>query len=318
MQREPEVRVERGSYTPRDRLQEGRFNLVLNLRAVVPKDSYLFVGGLAEVVEDMYTEFWRKIEELLGRGAVDQVSIEKEILPIFDRARRGRRGGSTGFLSYDGKFAIPGSSLKGAIRSRVEYKLRPLPFGNALKSYSCYISQNPRGASASTNHAKFWGSDVIYSRRTCQPPNVCVTCDLFGAPSLSSRVLFSDAIMEKGRVEEVKELGREAARPGSEFRCQVYLVNADPVDLGLILAGTEVLTDKRMIIGAFKYRYNPKFGTKLRGIFYAGLLKFELDSYEIIAGKQPLIGGKDELIRKAGESLVQRFGDHIDIERGAV
>lgn len=314
MQRGIEVRVERKEHTPRDHLISGRFNIILSMKAEVPDNSYLIVGGLVEELEERYGELRRRIDDLVKRGFNADV-IEREIVPLLKQERR-REG--TGFLKYEGKAAIPGSSLKGAVRSRVEYKLKPFPFGNTLRSYSCYITQNPWAASPNTNHARFWGDDVVYTRPTCRPPNVCVVCDLFGAPSLSSRVLFSDAVMERGSTTYLSDLEREAAEPGSVFNAQILIINADLLDLGLIFSGTEVLTGKNIIIGAFKYRYNPKFGTKYKGK-YIGLLKFELDSYDILPeGSLPHVKGKEDLINKSREALIERFGDYIDLERGAI
>ncbi|MEM3569833.1 MAG: RAMP superfamily CRISPR-associated protein [Thermoproteota archaeon] len=318
MSRGIEVRVERSNFTPRDEVTENRFNILLEFEVSVPSNSYVFIGGMTRGLGSWLSSLQSKIEQhARGLKPVDENTIMREFGGLFEMQRL---RGVTEFLKYGQNYAIPGSSLKGAIRSRVEYKFKLFQVGAEYRSYSCYVAQNPWPSSPTSPHVKFWGEDVIYTRPTCFPPQVCAVCDLFGCPSLSSRVHFTDALMTAGQVQYVNELRREAALPGSKFKTSVHLMNSDFSDLGLLFLGMEHFTSSPILIGAFKYRFNEKLGReRLRNRYSTGLLRFELQSFKPLLGDFPSdVISCNTLINRAREKLLEKYGNYVDIQRGVL
>ena len=311
------VGVEKRDFTPRNEIIPGRFNIILDFKAVVPENSYVFVGGMSHEIGTWLSSIEGKIyEHVKNLRPIDEKTIKDVFSELFSRPRYT----VTQFLRYNKTYAIPGSSLKGAIRSRIEYKLKPFKVGADYRSFSCYIVQEHLSRKTH-GHIEFWGKDVVYSRDTCSPPKVCSVCDLFGCPSLSSRVHISDALMVAGDVEYIKELNREAATPNSEFRLSVSILNSDLLDLGLLFLGMEVFTSTPILIGAFKYRFNKKVGLeKLRNKYFAGLLKFELLSFKNLFGDFPSnIDNNLTLIKIAREELLKKYDEnYIDFQRGVL
>lgn len=316
MLRGPRVEVEKSDFTPRNEIIPGRFNIILEFKAIVPEDSYVFVGGMTRGLENWLSSIQRKIDEhAKGLKPIDEETIKRTFIEVLQTSRP---SGITQFLKYGQTYAIPGSSLKGAIRSRIEYKFKPFQVGAEYRSYSCYVTQDVVSRQAA-RHLDFWGEDVAYTRDTCSPPKVCVVCDLFGSPSLSSRIQLSDALMIAGKVQYINELRREAALPNSEFNTSVSLINADFLDLGLLFSGMELFTSSPILIGAFKYRLNKKVGLgKLRDRYFAGLLKFELQSFKPLLGDFPSGLDCPALINMAREKLLKKYGNYIDIQRGVL
>lgn len=316
MSRRTEVEVEKNDFTPRNEVIPSHFNIILEFKAIVPEDSYVFVGGMTKGLETWLSTLQKRIDEhAKALGPIEEETIGRTFGDAFHTQRP---AGVTQFLKYGQTYAIPGSTLKGAVRSRIEYKFKPIRMGGGYRSSSCYIIQDIFGRPA-THHIEFWGENVTYTRVTCFPPKVCAVCNLFGCPSLSSRVQFSDALMTAGQVQYVSELGREAALPNSEFRTSVNLINSDFSDLGLLFLGMELFTSSPVLIGAFKYRFNKKFGGKFRNHYFAGLLRFELQSFKPLLGDFPSdITSCSTLINKAREKFLEKYGDYVDIQRGAL
>jgi hypothetical protein len=126
--------------------------------------------------------------------------------------------------------------------------------------------------------------------------------------------------MTSGQVQFIDELRREAALPNSEFRTSVSVLNSDLSDLGLLFLGMELFTTSPILIGAFKYRFNKKFGQeKLRNRYFAGLLKFELQSFKLIFDRLPVeVTSCSDLVNEAREKLQEKYGDYVDIQRGVL
>ncbi|MCX8171786.1 MAG: RAMP superfamily CRISPR-associated protein, partial [Candidatus Bathyarchaeota archaeon] len=128
---------------------------------------------------------------------------------------------------------IPGSSVKGNIRSRLELSFRP------KNGYvrSCFIRagrppiKEPERGTHGWRHHKIWGS-VLFEERglpcdLTRMNNICLICDLFGTAGLKSLIDFSDFIGE-GNIEDIlEELSLEygmnlvAAKPGSKFNGKI-------------------------------------------------------------------------------------------------
>ncbi|MEM4677390.1 MAG: RAMP superfamily CRISPR-associated protein [Candidatus Korarchaeota archaeon] len=162
-----------------------------------------------------------------------------------------------------GRPVIPGSSIKGNIRSRLELSFRP------KDGYvrSCFIRASPvkksRKGRSSWRHSKIWGSVLFEERgRPCdltKMGKVCLICDLFGTTGLKSLIDFSDFVGESDARDMLESLSLEygmrllAAKPGSKFSGRILFHNLSPSELGLLFIGMKV--GKSVLLGRLKYRH---------------------------------------------------------------
>ncbi|MEM0456818.1 MAG: RAMP superfamily CRISPR-associated protein [Nitrososphaerota archaeon] len=314
------VRVVRRPYTPRDRLLEGRFNVKLRLKAEVPNNSYVFIWRGKQREVDL-APLLKNINNLLNKGQLIQNlrKIEQLIAAMKPSAPVNvREPPMKGGVPY-----IPASSIKGAARSRLEYKFSPKRSGDGLVSNACYIVQD---GEVGERHRNFWGNDATYRREgPCDvkgrySDKVCIVCDIFGAPSLSSRVDFSDAIMTAGNVELLTDLKIRAFKPGSSFVLSCIGRNFNYEELGLLYLSLELFSGSPVMIGFGKYSHNPIVGQPYGGKYYFGLMRFNLEEVTIFNGdlsSQSILPRQS--IEKAKSALEQsEHHPYLDYEKGVI
>jgi hypothetical protein len=316
---QPEVKVIRHPYTPRSHIVEGRFNALLRLGARVPSDSYLFIWS-GEPKPVSLRPFLDDVKKAAMAGRVTPRYLESISQRMMEHARKRMSGGEKNPPSYNGERYIPGSSLKGAVRSRIEYKFAPKMVKGVYTSRACYIVQ---GDAQQGRHANFWGRDEIYRREklcSVERGEVCVVCDLFGAPSLSSRVQMSNAPLRSGETEVLRDQGLEAFRPGSTFDMLVSASNLSYAELGLLLLGFEIPTKSPILLGFKRYFYNPKVGQAYRNRFYFGLLNVDLLSTTIFNQRmeKTVLDPKSAIETSMRELKQSEYNDWIDYERGII
>ena len=159
---------------------------------------------------------------------------------------------------------IPGSSVKGNIRARLELSFR----ARNGRARSCFIKAGrlmrpPTPGRHGWRHYRIWGDVILEGREPCnflKTGEVCLLCDLFGTPGLRSLIDFSDF---QGEDVELKPMRLDygmrvlAAPEGSRFRGRVVFHNLKPEELGLLLLGMGLIADRRgepRLLGRFKYR----------------------------------------------------------------
>ncbi|MGB9759667.1 MAG: RAMP superfamily CRISPR-associated protein [Brevinematia bacterium] len=325
-ERNIQVEVIRKEFTPREYLLQDRFNLTLKFEALVPENSYIFSGAIPKQLPEVKI-FYNNIDKLkrriLSGEKLDLLAEIKRLLNEIDISKRMFEKNKY-FPKLLNSYFIPGSSIKGAARSRIEYKLKPTKLGNSLVSYSCYITESPfLDKLFARNHLMFWGEDTSYFRSSCKVPNVCIVCDLFGTQSLASRVSFSDALLASSTsasLEFLKDLSIEAIKPNSKFILRVDAINLNFIELGLLFLGFEIFSGSPILVGSFKYRYNPKVTKNLyRNRFSFGLLKFNLIGFdEFLSNKLSNMSTK-ELIEKAKEELLNsEMSKFVDYSKGVI
>jgi hypothetical protein len=305
------VEVVKKPYTPRNEIQEDRFNVKLKLKALVPRNSYLVNCSMPTTIEsdiNIYKKLIEITDTFLHNG-----DISRFIRSVSNALKY--KTIKTEFPRYRDTYFIPGSSIKGAVRSRIEYKLKPCKGDGKLKSLSCYIAQNPFvDKRFAKNHIKFWGTDVTLQRQECAGNNVCLVCDLFGNRNLASRVYFSDAKMVKGDVEFLKDLRVQAAKPLSEFELTVTGFNLNFLDLALLMLGFEIFSGSPILLGMYKYRY---LENKYKNYFIFGLLKFEIEEFlEIITNK--LKGLNIDDLKKIAFEELKKHDKYVDLSKGVI
>ncbi|WP_221286535.1 RAMP superfamily CRISPR-associated protein [Stygiolobus caldivivus] len=156
---------------------------------------------------------------------------------------------------YLGKVVIPGSTIKGLVRTRLELSIRE----------SCYVVSRNSNTVSNTYKKIFRNPKPKYSDRF--PERVCPVCDLLGNSGLASRVSFTDLVMAQGKTDFVNVNGQyyESAIKGSKFGGKVVYRSLKPVDLGMLLYGLgfrlkgNKLEGKVMLMGRFKFS-DRRFG----------------------------------------------------------
>lgn len=243
-----------------DRIFFGSVHGILKLEVI--SESYLFVGSgkisfkidenivksIESAARESYENFLRKIEIVSSKISFDY----------------------KGLTYIGGRPAIPGSSVKGAVRSRLELLFHGI--NNIVPS--CFIVQTrpPRNKPARGTHGwrhyEIWGDVIFEPRDTCNATKaeyfrdikVCPVCNMFGTSGLSSRVFFDDFYTGDENIEVLRmdfDDSVEAIKPGSVFNGSI-LVDLNPDEVGLLSIGMNLLNGKPILIGYSKYRKRRK------------------------------------------------------------
>jgi CRISPR-associated RAMP protein (TIGR02581 family) len=181
-------------------------------------------------------------------------------------------------LTPDGLPYIPGSSLKGSLRSTTEKVVAGLP---ELGLTTCGLCEGVQGETCATAHA-----EAIFERRR-QARNaeearqimeeergkLCHTCQLFGSPFAAGRIAVSDlGLLEESwstaiQIRDGVAIDRdtETARPSlkynfevvpasTRFQMRLVLENATETDLRLLSIGLSEFLSGYSSIGGFRTR----------------------------------------------------------------
>lgn len=237
--------IQRNEYTKRNSQGlHGTIELELNV-----KSDYLHVGSGKRDVELIkpIKDIEKMVNDFLETGKVPP-DIDSYFSPIsFEMVR----SGST--------IAIPGSTIKGLVRSRLELSIPG----------SCYIVNRNSNYSSSKYIQIFKPvrkqSDSFDPRRRLT--KVCPVCDLLGNRGLASKVDFSDFLFESGNISYVSVEGSEyeVVTKGSKFTGKVVYYLLKPVEIGMVLYGLGFrvikgnLQSKTLLLGRFKFS-DKKFG----------------------------------------------------------
>ncbi len=301
--------LQKTNYTERV-LRGDRLTLSLRFNCTVDKDSYLFSASLPSHLPDLSRKFENIKSEFLSKCQIDTKMLERLINEI-DNFKKSDRN-TKDFPKLD-KYFIPGSSLKGVIRSRIEYKLM---YKNNTNAYSCYIVDG-YFRQPSSKHLKFWNIND-QPREYCEIPKICIVCDMFGNRNLASLTEFSDAVTyDNNPVERLPELGISAIKPNTTFVMDILCKNYDYLRLGLLFLGLELYSKSPILIGMYKYKYNGIVGKELfDNKYWFGKVRFELVNARDINNKEHNI---EELLKVSNEHLKNSdIGKNIDLERGVI
>ncbi len=300
------IRVFKSEYTDRH-TPRNRLTYLLKLEAKVPENSYLFLASMPSSLAS-YTEIINHINKLSKKSKISRDDIES-CVKMIDESKPKKN--ADGFPKINDYF-IPGSSLKGVIRSRIEYKLL-----NNNGAASCYVVNGFQDGISNT-HLKFWGDDIKKQREQCiMPNNICIVCDMFGNKELASLTHFSDAIAQgKNVVERLSDIKIEAIKPNTKFECEILCQHYDYKRLGLLFLGLELFSKSPILIGMYKYKYNKQYGKLYNNKYMFGLLNFSLKEVKDINNKtyQP-----DELLNNTKEELEKSdIAPYINWQRGVI
>ncbi|ARM76983.1 hypothetical protein B6F84_00035 [Acidianus manzaensis] len=158
---------------------------------------------------------------------------------------------------YEGKTVIPGSTIKGMVRTRLELAIPG----------SCYIVDS-RGSNYSPRYKSIFKPEHKKSDRFDPEdyPNVCPVCNLLGNSGLASRVNFSDFVSsDKTDVIKISNVGYEVAKKGARFSGKVVYNSLSKEELGMLFYGFGIrvqngrVLSKVQLLGRFKYE-DKRFG----------------------------------------------------------
>jgi len=285
------LKVVRGTPRPRDKIEHLSGRLSVKIRACSrsygdPLDSYVYIGsGLPSVTKDLdgFVSYVRKTRsrEDLQRALMElgqKIVMDYEAFSVVGR-----------------KPVIPGSSVKGNVRSRLELSF--LPKNGYIRSCMVRASKQPTRQPSpgmqGWRHFRIWSKTLSFAREeACDYSkgvgSVCLICDLFGTTGLQALISFSDFVGDNIDCESLSPLELpdgeklKAAPPGSTFSGHIEFRNIKPAELGLLIYGMG-LRDSRegrpVLLGKHKYR---RLGIVL------GVVKYVIDSLRLAEFSKPL------------------------------
>ncbi len=247
---------------PTDRLlgdEKHCATLRLELEVEVVSD-YLHIGrGTEPVVTGRALELLKR-----ARSIDEMMNIIESIASALGGVRQVKR-----MYALRGKPAIPGSSLKGAVRSRIE--LGSYGGGGVVPAEMLYgneqpLVQLPPVGQHGWRHARIW-CESVFEPRSYEPYSVLD--DLMGVmphggEAIASRIYFSDLLPAGPAETRILLLDHgemvEAVPRGARFRGEILATHVSLEELGLLFYGLGL--DKRLLcnreslllLGASKYR----------------------------------------------------------------
>ncbi|MEM3986476.1 MAG: RAMP superfamily CRISPR-associated protein [Candidatus Methanomethylicia archaeon] len=303
---------------PRDRSRYIDLSGSIDVRLIVDSDSYLYVGtGVEKFSVDI-----NKVKNLYAKM--------KNINERFLRQVQLTQGYQEFASLISGTVVLPGSSIKGNVRTRLELSFHGFQ-GNVRSCFTkAGIIRKARVGAIGWRHQKVWGNVVFENRRKkcdfTKEDNVCLICDIFGTSGLKSLVDFSDFIGLNIKLEYLDlpyGIKVEAAPPESTFSGRIDFMNLKDYELGLLLLGMKIIdgrVGRRILLGRFKYRSlmgNKKFG---RVKFIIDKIKLSNFSSKLTLGSiclNPEEAATGENLDKLCKSLVElsyeKFKDEIEI-----
>ncbi|MGQ9690652.1 MAG: RAMP superfamily CRISPR-associated protein [Thermoproteota archaeon] len=293
-------------------------DLAGSIYATIESLSYLYIGSTQKklrVEED-------KLKQILNRHgqisteAIREVSFEEDY---------------SSFHMTAGSPSIPGSSVKGNVRSRIELSLA----SKNGRSRSCFIRVTqfrtpPQAGWHGWRHYKIWNKVALEYRMPCDHTGnrpVCLVCDLFGTNGLSSLVGFSDFIAEKASLEpldlEYPDGRILAVPPNTKFHGLIDFFNLEPHELGLLFVGMGLKDSSKrgeVLLGRFKYRRNVRNYKLGRIAFHLNYLKIsenakpiKIDNINLQPGH--IVSGEklDELVKALVSEATKTFGEELQM-----
>jgi len=239
------LKVKQFKSTPRDKINPSLFSGELYFKIRVLNDYNLIVKSGSPLLE--YDE--ALINSVLNLPESD---LLKQDTSIFEAEN------VSTFIRIGDKITIPGTTLKGMTRARLELSF--IPKSNEIDA--CFITRSKgRIGYKQRNYLKGFGyNNNITERWQCKGGmNVCFVCNIFGSMGLRAKVNFSDAELVKGSMKRVTlDVGRghsneEIIGDDGEFQFKISFENLERSELGAIFYALNTNSDKTVLIGSHKY-----------------------------------------------------------------
>lgn len=173
-----------------------------------------------------------------------------------------------------GRPLIPGSSLKGALRSHIESILRAVEFTRPeaeRRTLVCDVLDDeniciPRSVGDPLRRDTRNGDAALIERS-------CMTCRLFGSPYVAAKLAIQDLAVDldswgdrymlrdgvainrdTGTADDGKKYDLEAVPAGTRFQFTMQVDNASEEELGLTFLAVDALVNERVQIGGARSR----------------------------------------------------------------
>jgi len=255
------IRVQRRAFIPRNIIT----GLTGSLDILGEAKAYLHIGRGAQLPRYDRSAL-AHLKKLRGE------KLEQELMKFSE----GIEVEYSSFFSLRGIPCIPGSSLKGVARSRLELSFHSVenlvPSCHIIASYPVKAKKHEHG----WRHQLIWPSSLedrgdsckLIGKRTRE--EVCAVCNLFGAPGLASRVFFGNLICinPEERIEAIELDQHEkiiALKPGAIFRGEISFQSLKASELGLLFISLNLHKLSPILIGNSKYRLRTRVdGKKLK------------------------------------------------------
>lgn len=293
---------------PTDRTTVKGVSARFRVRVTVVSD-YLFIGSGRMLVDRKALE--RIAKQLANIDSVDQLLRFASSLRGFGRVKE--------FYHTGGRPAIPGSSLKGAARSRIELGSAGKRVPSTFLYDTGVLQSLPRVGQHGWRHARIWCESVFEER--LRGSGYTVLEDVMGVAgrgieSLGSRVYFGTLLLASDHEPEIVSLDHgetlQAMPRGSVFEGEILVHNLELDELGLVfygLAQDKPLYCNReplMLLGASKYRCR----TRARNGKPVEFGVVRVDVVDVMYAPWSRVSGLSvrELVEKALEASFNSYG----------
>ena len=262
------AKVIRNTPTRRDLVLSKGIYGSLEIHAKTEALLHIGIGGEAPDIPPHIIDTAKKIISTNMSRGVDIGYTIRELSRLITRQGLGAKIYST--TRYGNRPVIPGTSLKGAVRSRLELLFKEAN-GNVPSCFRLAGPSRSEPAPKGTHgwrHQRIWPSSLENRESSCnvigaeywEDMKVCIVCDMFGAPGLRSRVNFGNLEPVDGvKVVEAQVLVEDGRIPfefidkNSAFKGIISLEGLSLEELGLLSIAMRLLEDRPILIGRFKY-----------------------------------------------------------------
>lgn len=277
----PQLRVKWIDVTPRNKIISSLNTGKIYLDLTILKDFYLIVKK-----GELKLDYDEGIEKKIIDQPVDKLFELINLIESTDIDEHFR---------IKDKLSIPGSTLKGTLRSRLELSFITRDF-----IPSCFITRSGGPIrSAGWRHLKAYAynNNDIPERQQCRDPKrVCFVCNIFGTMGLKSKLSISDAILESGSRTLMDLKVRqgfsheEVIIPGSIFKFDIYFENMSEVELGALFYIMNLSNEKPILIGSHRYALQNTDSQKIKfgqGIIHADKIELYRNLFNIETIDEP-------------------------------
>jgi len=251
----PRIKILRSNPRSRDTLED----LIGYMEVDIIAKSYLHIGTGFEFLS---IDAIKKFEELVKRART-----REDLRSIMSRFSEEVAKEPEAPVMIGDKLIIPGSTVKGNVRSRLELSFIPKDgqIRSCLIRAHNYPLQPPRRGEQGWRHFRIWEHALKFTRdEPCdytKMQKVCILCDIFGTAGLVGLVHFND--FTGPSIHDVISLNLVSigerlfvAKPESVFSGRIIFRNIKPLELGLLLYGMGIrrgVEGRSVLLGKHKY-----------------------------------------------------------------
>jgi len=159
-------------------------------------------------------------------------------------------------LRYGSKVVIPGSTLKGLCRARIQLLSTSKENISFTLEPATRLKAPPLKHTFGWRHFRLWSPATLEYRRL-KRGGLSIDRDIFGVQGIASRVFFGNLVAEGDCIDRyVLDHGEklEVVKEGTVFKGELSFIGLRPEELGLVAIGLRLHEDKPVLIGRSKYR----------------------------------------------------------------